>query len=103
MWLTSLWCISFLFLLTDGRSSAPTDVSGVHRLVKQITDLQSKNAELHQRALTAESVVEEQLQEIAGLKQDKVELQRKRNELQENIVKARSSKVRTAKQPNVMF
>ena len=66
---------------------------GLHRLVKQISELQAKNTELYQRALTSENLIEELKAEMETQQQSMSALQQERDGLQEDLIKARSVKV----------
>ena len=83
-----------LYASAEGKAHETTERLGLHRLVRQISDLQSKNTELYQRALTSEHRVSEQEAEVAALKDSVSTLNSERNELQDDLIKMRSSKVR---------
>ena len=83
-----------LYASVEGKAHETTERLGLHRLVRQISDLQSKNTELYQRALTSEHRVSEQEAEVAALKDSVSTLNSERNELQDDLIKMRSSKVR---------
>ena len=76
-----------------GKSRVETGGLGLHRLVKQISELQAKNTELYQRALTSENLIEELKAEMETQQQSMSALQQERDGLQEDLIKARSVKV----------
>ena len=80
-------------LFAVGKSRVETGGLGLHRLVKQISELQAKNTELYQRALTSENLIEELKAEMETQQQSVSALQQERDSLQEDLIKARSVKV----------
>ena len=82
------------YLVTDG-SSPKRETAGVHRLVQQITSLQTKNSELYERALTSENDLSETKEKLEVLQRKIETLNCERNELQESLqfIRLRSSKV----------
>ena len=80
--------------VTDG-SSPKRETAGVHRLVQQITSLQTKNSELYERALTSENDLSETKEKLEVLQRKIETLNCERNELQESLqfIRLRSSKV----------
>ena len=67
----------------------------MHRLVQQITSLQTKNSELYERALTSENDLSETKEKLEVLQRKIETLNCERNELQESLqfIRLRSSKV----------
>ena len=68
-------------------------MKGLHLLVRQIEELQEKNSALYQKNLSLEAQLEESAVENKRVEETCAESEREKNELQEEIIKLRTTRV----------
>ena len=80
---------------TEDGSVQRRESAGLDRLVKQITTLQSKNAELLERALTSQNNLQDANERLESLQRELQALSEEHCQLQKNHTQLRLSKVLT--------